>query len=160
MRTHRLLAGVLGVAICFVQSNWTAAQDRAQSTDPKEVAKKNQPYWDCAKACDDCGRMCKACGAHCTQMVADGQKQHMETVRTCQDCASICVAAGAVTARSGPFSDAICLACADACKRCGDACAKHASHDSIMKNCSEECRKCEKACRDMIKHVGHGAERR
>ncbi len=36
------------------------------------------------------------------------------------------------------------------CKRCGDACEKHAT-DPIMKRCSDECRTCEKACREMVK---------
>lgn len=160
MYRNRLLAGLLGAAACVVLAGWSSAEDRTKSSDSKEGNVQKQHYWDCAKACDDCGRMCEACGVHCTQLVADGHKEHMETVRTCQDCASICIAAGSVTARTGPFSDTICTACADACKRCGDACAKHASHDAIMKNCAEECRKCETACRDMLKHIGRGAERR
>jgi hypothetical protein len=159
MRNNRFLAAFSGLAICAALAGWSTAQDRTKA-EPKEGANANQPYWDCAKACDDCARMCTACGTHCTQMVADGHKNHMETVQTCQDCASICTAAGSVTARSGPFSDTICTACAEACKRCGEACGKHASHDLIMKNCAEECKKCEQACRDMLKHVGHGAERR
>lgn len=117
-----------------------------------------QLFWDCSKACDDCGRVCTACGAHCANLIADGHKEHAETMRTCQDCASICKAAGAVTARVGPYSDVICTACAEACKRCGEACSKHAAHDAIMKKCQEECVACEKACREMLKHTGHGTK--
>jgi hypothetical protein len=163
MRMHRLLTAV-AVAAALGLAGRTVAQDTKTGDRPaaKGDAAHLQHYWDCAKACDDCSRMCDACGAHCTDLVAGGQKGHLETVKTCQDCADVCRAAGAVTARAGPFTGAICTACADACKGCGDACEKHAEHDPIMKRCAEECRKCEQACRDMLKHVGRGtgAERR
>lgn len=110
-------------------------------------------FMDCAKACGQCALACDACSAHCAHMVADGKKDHFKTLRTCQDCAAICGTAACVTAKAGPFSDLICTACAEACKRCGDACAKHA-HDEMMNKCAEECRRCEKACRDMLKHAG------
>lgn len=112
------------------------------------------PFMDCAKACDDCARICDACGAHCAHLIAEGKKEHMHTLRTCQDCATHCSAASCITARHGPFADLICTACAEACKRCGDACAKH-TDDEMMKQCAEECRKCEKACREMLKHTHH-----
>ena len=98
-------------------------------------------------------RVCDACAAHCAELVADGKKEHFETLRTCQDCAAVCRAAGSVTARTGPMSDAICPACAEVCKRCGDACERHAA-DPVMKKCADECRACEKACREMLKHTG------
>lgn len=104
----------------------------------------------CAKACDDCERMCEMCSAHCAKMIADGNKDHLHTLRLCQDCAAICQSASRVASKDGPLSDVVCTACADACKRCGDACEKHAS-DPIMKRCAEECRTCEKACREMVK---------
>lgn len=159
MRSRRLLAGLFGLAACVTLTAWSAAQDRTRASDTKGAHMQHQHYWDCAKACDDCARMCDACGAHCLHLVAEGRKEHLETARTCQDCSSVCIAAGAVTARSGPFSETICNACADACKRCGDACEKH-KDDPMMKNCAAECRKCEQACREMVKHTGHGAERK
>ena len=160
MKLFRTLAG-LAAAAALGLAGWSAAQEKTAdrpAAGGKEGAHQ-QHYWDCAKACDDCARMCDACGAHCTNLVAQGHKEHLETVRTCQDCADVCRAAGAVTARTGPFSDAICTACADACKRCGDACEKHGAHDPIMKKCADECKRCEQACREMLKHTG-GAERR
>jgi hypothetical protein len=57
-------------------------------------------------------------------------------------------------ARRGPFSDAICHACAEACARCAKACEKF-PNDPHMKRCAEECRKCEKACKEMLTHLGH-----
>lgn len=104
----------------------------------------------CAKACDDCERMCELCSAHCAKSLADGNKDHLHTLRLCQDCAAICQAASRSAAKDGPLSDIICTSCAEACKRCGDACEKHAG-DPIMKKCADECRNCEKACREMVK---------
>ena len=80
----------------------------------------------------------------------------MATLKTCLDCATFCRAASGIVAKHGPFSDLICQACADACKRCGDAREKHGKDDPVMKACADEFRKCEKACRDMLTHLGHG----
>jgi hypothetical protein len=119
--------------------------------------KHDAHFMDCAKACDDCARICDACAAHCTMLVADGRKEHLQTVRTCADCAAICRAAAVVTAHKGPYADLICTACADACKRCGEACNKF-KDDDMMKKCAEECFRCEKACREMLKHVSAGGK--
>jgi hypothetical protein len=120
---------------------------------PAEVDPRMPLFAVCAKACDDCARHCEMCSAHCAKLVADGKKEHLETLRLCQDCAAICDAASRVTAKDGPMSDLICVSCADACKKCGDACEKHPG-DPMMKRCAEECRKCEKVCREMHKQVG------
>ncbi|MFO0798951.1 MAG: four-helix bundle copper-binding protein [Gemmataceae bacterium] len=144
------LAAVLGFAAAALLALGTG---RAQESRSQPKAHDHaQHFLDCAKACDDCARICEACGSHCTRLVADGKKEHLETVRTCHDCATVCAAASAITARTGPYSDAICQACADVCKRCGDACEKQAT-DPMMKQCAAECRKCEKACRDMLAHA-------
>jgi hypothetical protein len=109
-------------------------------------------YEECAKACSDCQRACDACATHCLRLVSEGKKDHLKTVRTCQDCATHCSAAACIVARKGPFADTICTACAEACKRCGDECAKFPDH-AIMKKCADQCRECEKACREMLKHM-------
>ena len=157
MRTYRILVGVVAVVIGVAISNTISADEKAKPG-AKEDFRHSQHFWDCAKACDDCARVCDACSAHCVNLVADGKKEHLDTVRTCQDCATVCSAAATVTARTGPYSDAICTACADVCKRCGDACEKF-KDDPMMKNCLDECRKCEKACREMLKHTGHATTR-
>ena len=107
---------------------------------------------ECAKACNDCQRICDMCATHCAKRVAEGKKEHLKTLQTCQDCATHCSAAASIVARMGPFSDLICQACAEACKRCGDECMKH-KEDPMMKRCADECRRCEQACREMLKHM-------
>jgi hypothetical protein len=124
---------------------------------PGEIDPKMPFFFVCAKACDDCARHCEMCVAHCAKLVADGKKEHHHTLQLCQDCAAICQAASRVTAKDGPMSDLIVASCADACKRCGDACEKHAG-DPIMKRCADECRKCEKACREMHKTAKSGGQ--
>lgn len=126
---------------------------------PKTVptaADHHAKFEECAKACDDCARLCDMCAAHCAKMAAEGKKDHLKTLQTCADCAAFCKAASCIVARGGPFSDIVCTGCADACKRCGDACEMF-KDDPLMKRCLEECRKCETACRDMVKHVTHTA---
>ena len=145
------------VAGLLVLGALSVAQDRKPDAVPAQGGDKHAAMFrECAKACDDCARICDECAAHCAKLIADGQKHHLETLKTCQDCAAICQAASSVVAKQGPFSDLICTACAEACKRCGDACEKHGGGDATMKACADECRKCEKVCREMLKHVGPG----
>src|SRR5262245_13945878 len=114
----------LGLASLLAAGMLLAAPAGAQEKKGEE--KKADPhhgaFMDCARACDDCARMCDACGAHCAHLIADGKKEHLKTLQTCQDCAAVCKAASCITARHGPFSGTICTSCAEACKRCGDAC--------------------------------------
>ncbi|HUR55470.1 MAG TPA: four-helix bundle copper-binding protein [Gemmataceae bacterium] len=150
--------GLGGVAAgLLVIGALSVAQDRKPDAPASQAGDKHAAMFkDCAKACDDCGRICDECAAHCAKSLADGNKHHLETLKTCQDCAAICQAASAVVAKQGPFSDIVCTACADACKRCGEACEKHGGGDPVMKACADECKKCEKVCREMLKHTGPG----
>lgn len=150
----RALLGLLAVGLLV-----TCVGADAQNRNAGDNKHHTGAYMDCAKACDACARICDACAAHCAMLLAEGKKEHLTTLQTCADCATFCSAAACITARQGPFSDAICTGCAEACKRCGDACAKFAD-DPMMKQCAEECRRCEQACREMLKHVGHGAKAR
>jgi len=143
---------VFGVGVALLATGATA-QDRQPAPTGQPAAAQMNPFQDCARACDDCARICEMCGTHCTKMLAEGRKEHLKTAQTCQDCATLCSAASCVISRQGPFWDLICTSCAEACKRCGDACEVHAAHDPMMKQCAEECRKCEKACREMLKNA-------
>jgi hypothetical protein len=104
---------------------------------------------DCAAACADCQRSCDSCAEHCLKLVAEGNKRHQQTLQTCLDCAEICAAADRIVSRSGPFSDTICRACAEACKRCATACEQFPD-DEHMAQCANECGKCQRACESML----------
>ena len=108
----------------------------------------------CAEACNACQMECDMCAHHCAGMLAEGKKDHLETLRTCVDCATVCSAAARIVAMDGPFSDVICKACAEACGRCAKACEGFPD-DEHMKRCAEQCRKCEKACQEMMNHGEH-----
>ena len=154
--TGPLLAFVLLVGSFFATG--TAEPAQKIPVPPVPVPQKGpdgvdpkMPYFQvCAKECDDCARLCNTCASHCAKLLAEGKKDHLDTLKLCQDCATICSAASQVVARDGPTADLICTACAEACKRCGDACESH-SGDPILKQCAEECRKCEKVCRTMVR---------
>jgi hypothetical protein len=148
------LFGLTAAGLTFFGAGATGSAAAQQKDQPK-AQDYAQHFMDCAKACDDCARICEACAAHCAKLLSEGKTGHLRTLQTCQDCATICAAASSVVAKQGPFSDLICTACADACKRCGDACAEH-PNDPLMKQCAEECRRCEKACRDMLRHLQPG----
>lgn len=150
MRT--LLVPVFALAVALLAGGALLTADEKGKGDAHD---HHGAYDACAKACSDCQRSCDSCATHCAMMVAQGKKEHLQSLQTCQDCATLCSAASSITARRGPFSDTICTACAEACKRCGDTCAKM-SDDAHMKQCADECRRCEKACRDMLTHVGGG----
>ncbi len=114
---------------------------------------------ECAEECDECARECDACSLHCAEMIAEGKKDHLETLRTCQDCAQVCSAAARIVARNGPFSGDICTACAEVCAKCAESCERF-KDDKIMRECAEACRECEKACREMLKHISQAATSR
>jgi hypothetical protein len=89
-------------------------------------------------------------------MLAEGKKEHQQTLQTCLDCAEICAAADRIVSRSGPFSDTICRACAEACERCAKACEQFPD-DEHMAQCAKECRTCQRECESMVSHSGHPA---
>ncbi|MEN6448892.1 MAG: four-helix bundle copper-binding protein [Thermoguttaceae bacterium] len=143
MRKRYVVIAMLAIPLLALSWAWAA-----ENADPAA----GDPYDACARACNDCQRMCDMCSAYCGRLLADGKAAHLMALQTCQDCATHCSAAACIVARHGPFSDTICKACAEACKRCGDECAKF-TDDETMKKCADECRACEKACRDMLSHI-------
>jgi hypothetical protein len=104
----------------------------------------------CMKECAKCAKECASCLNHCINLVADGKKEHVQTVRTCNDCGDMCAMAGKLIARDGAFADVMCDACAKACDGCGKECAKF-PHDEHMTKCAQACKDCANACREMIR---------
>ncbi|HLJ96821.1 MAG TPA: four-helix bundle copper-binding protein [Gemmataceae bacterium] len=165
-RTILCLTAIVAVALTILGTYATAQQQDRSPEKQKRAptpagahAAHSEAYEHCAKACNDCQRSCDACATHCVHLVAQGVKEHLQTLQTCQDCANVCTSAAQIVARQGPFSDVICRACAEACARCGKTCEQHAN-DKMMKQCADECRRCEQVCRDMLQHTGHAAEGR
>jgi hypothetical protein len=146
---------LLGLSICLAQAPGRGSPQG--STTPPQHDHHATMFESCAKECSDCQRICDSCATHCAKMTASGKPEHLKTLQTCRDCATFCAAAAQIVSRQGPFAGLICRSCAEACAQCGKACEQFPS-DAHMKQCAEECRRCEKACREMVKHMGGGAE--
>jgi len=106
----------------------------------------------CIDACIECAQACTSCADACLheKMVTD--------LRHCigrnLDCADVCDATARVLSRPGGLDTevarALLLACATACRQCGDECATHAEMHDHCAVCAESCRRCEQACRDLL----------
>ncbi len=110
----------------------------------------------CIEACLACTNQCATCFVHCTNLVAEGKKEHVSTLKTCVDCGDVCAVAAKIMARDGALVGPVCEGCALACDACAAACEKH-PNDEHMKACAAACRDCAKACREMEKSIGHQA---
>jgi hypothetical protein len=149
------LAGISAAAVLAAEATGLA-QAKAKKKGEAGEGHHHAAGDPCSAACGACQRSCDSCAAHCANLIAGGEKAHLETLRSCQDCATFCAAAAQIVARGGSFADLICTGCAEACTRCAKLCEQH-PNDEHMKQCAEECRRCEKECREMLKHVGHAA---
>ena len=137
------------VAICLTAMAFTgmalaqAFTQTAPAADPASGGQHARHISECALTCDECA-------AHCARKLAEGKADHMRSLQLCQDCAAVCHAASAIAARKGPLSDVILIACAEACKRCGEQCVQ-LKDDKMMMRCADACRTCETHCREMLK---------
>nr|MDQ3342689.1 four-helix bundle copper-binding protein [Actinomycetota bacterium] len=102
--------------------------------------------------CFDCAQACSACADACLgeDMVAELRK----CIRLDLDCADVCAATGRVLSRQTAYdptiTTAVLTACAAACKACGDECASHAEMHDHCQVCAEACRRCEQACNALL----------
>lgn len=122
------------------------------STHPDVRGKTNDALIRCIEACYSCARVCTSCADACLaeEMIAELR----QCIRLNLDCADVCAATGSVaTRRTGGNEEVIrpmLEACAQACRRCGDECEKHAGRHEHCRICAEECRRCERACRGAL----------
>ena len=102
----------------------------------------DQSAKDCIAACNDCATECGNCFA---QMV--GKESENDCPACCIECAAICRLCVDAIARSSPFVKQTCKLCADIF----DWCAKQSdAHDmDHCKCCAEARRRCAEACRNM-----------
>lgn len=111
---------------------------------------------ECIEACFECAQACTACADACLseEMVAELVK----CVRSNLDCADMCETTGRVLSRHTGYdanlTRAVLEACAQACRVCGDECARHAEMHEHCRVCAEACRRCEEACRNLVKAMG------
>lgn len=102
----------------------------------------------CIEACFQCEQTCTACADAC--LSEEQVDQMRKCIRLDLDCADICAATGRVLSRQtesdAPTSRAQLQACREACRTCGEECARHAEHHEHCRLCAEACGNCSEAC--------------
>lgn len=100
---------------------------------------------DCAQACTadndaDLGE------SHLAEMV--------RCIRLCQNCADICTVTAAVLSRPASWDRRVVRplleSCVAICASCGDECERHAPRHAHCRVCAEACRRCEQACGEFL----------
>lgn len=142
MRIHSIaIAAILTVAVGIVAA---VAQNPAKEGKDHAAMNMDGPS-AMAKMAGECALACDGCASHCTEMLAQGKKEHLESQKMLLDCATICAAMARVAGGNGPLTSTLAAACAEACRLCAVHCEKMVN-DPHMKACAEKCRAMEKAC--------------
>ncbi|MDQ0733833.1 four-helix bundle copper-binding protein [Arthrobacter agilis] len=110
----------------------------------------------CIEACFDCAQTCTACADAC---LAEDMVAELRTcIRTDLDCADICATTGKVLSRhtgyDADLTRSVLEACRTACRICGDECSQHAGMHEHCRVCAEACRRCEQACDALLASMG------
>ena len=99
----------------------------------------------CAQACDT-DTDADLSESHLAEMVV--------CIRLCLDCADICAATAAVLGRPAAWDTRVVTplleACVAICASCGDECERHASRHAHCRVCAEACRRCQQACDELL----------
>ncbi|MEO9329246.1 four-helix bundle copper-binding protein [Gordonia aurantiaca] len=111
---------------------------------------------ECIEACGECAQLCTACADAC--LGESGVADLVECIRSGLDCADLCSITERVLLRRTESNIAIVRetvqACLTACRVCADECAKHAEMHRHCKVCADACRRCEEACRRLLDVLG------
>jgi hypothetical protein len=109
----------------------------------------------CIEHCYDCAQTCIACADACLAEELVHELAHC--IRLNLDCADVCQTTGAVMTRRMAANEALSLrmleACAEACRICGEECARHAVRHEHCRVCGEACAECGEACVDAMEDV-------
>ena len=97
----------------------------------------------------------KACYADTDADLSEPNLAEMVTcIRLCQNCADICAVTVAVLSRPAIWDRRVVRpvleACAAICQSCGDECEQHAPRHAHCRVCAEACRRCEQACSEFL----------
>jgi hypothetical protein len=102
----------------------------------------------CIEACFECAQSCTACADAC--LGESTVAELTQCIRLNLDCADVCQATGSLASRRTGSDESLLKtmlqACAEACRRCGDECSRHAQHHRHCAVCAASCKRCEDAC--------------
>lgn len=119
------------------------------ATHPDVRGDTNDTLIDCVQACLDCAQTCTSCADAC--LAEPNVAELVQCIRFNMDCADLCAATATLGSRRTGSNEAVLKrlieTCAEACRFCGDECARHAPHMAHCRICAEACRHCEAACR-------------
>ena len=120
------------------------------ATHPDVAGRTNDALIAAIDAAYSCAQTCTSCADAC--LAEDMVAQLRQCIRLNLDCADVCAATAAMAnRRTGSNQELLRTmleACVEACRICGDECARHASHHEHCRICAESCRDCEQACRE------------
>jgi hypothetical protein len=120
------------------------------SSHPGAKGRTHDAMVHCIEECLDCAQACTACADACLaeEMVAS----LTQCIRLNLDCADLCDVTAAVATRRTGSNEGIIKrmleVCAEACRICGEECARHASKHEHCRICADACKRCEGSCRD------------
>ena len=103
-------------------------------------------------ALSDCAQACIADSD--ADLSEPNLAEMVKCIRLCLDCTDVCAAAVGVLSRQADYhanvSTPLLEACVAICKSCGDECERHAAMHAHCRVCAEACRRCEQACLDLL----------
>jgi hypothetical protein len=109
-----------------------------------------------ARAIDAARDCAQACATDTDADLSEPQLAEMVScIRLCQHCADICAATAAVLSRPASWDKRVVRplteACVAICNSCGDECERHAQMHAHCRVCADACRRCEQACGELLK---------
>ena len=108
-----------------------------------------------ASAIDAAGDCAQACGTDTDADLSEPHLAEMVAcIRLCLHCADICAATAAVLSRPASWDARVVRplleACVAICQSCGGECERHAPRHVHCRVCAEACRRCEQACGELL----------
>ena len=94
----------------------------------------------------ECVYLCNNCFSACVE--EDGMEMMKECIRLDKECAQICAATLVEVYPGSRFKREILTLCANACRACGQECAKF--EQAHCQDCAKACQACAEACETFI----------
>ncbi|APX31824.1 four-helix bundle copper-binding protein [Brachybacterium sp. P6-10-X1] len=126
-------------------------------THPKDLGTiDQQKLAEGIEACFECAQTSTACADAC--LAEDMVEELTQCIRLNQDCADVCAVTGRVLSRQTgnnvALNRALLEACQAACRSCAEECAKHADMHEHCTICADARRRCEQACAELLASIG------
>ena len=104
---------------------------------------------------DAAGDCAQACGIDTDADLSEPHLAEMiACIRLCMNCADICAVTATVLSRPATLDSRVVRpqveACIAICRSCGDECERHAPRHAHCQVCAEACRRCEQACGELL----------